>query len=102
MQWEYLHPRAEDYLGFIPLFLDEYNPAPAKEQFNHNYAHGGGWSPINGFTFDPETLTITYPGDPPHEAVAKAKLRDETIIVYPFAWVLILQPDGSYEVSRMD
>lgn len=93
---------APDLLGFIPGFLDERNPASAREQLNHNYAHGGGWTPFPGFFFNPAAATISYPGDPPLKPVGRAKLRDETIIVYPHAWVLILQNDGTYEVCRMD
>ena len=92
----------EDYVGFIPMMLSETDPRPAKEQFDENYAHGGGWRPFEGFKYDAENHKIKYPGDPPFYPYASAKLRDETIFVYPYSWVLILQPDGSHEIARMD
>lgn len=92
---------AEDYLGYIPGFLSESDTRPAREQFNDGYAHGGGWMPFNGFRMHPNG-NIQYPGDPETKLLAEAKLRDETIRVYEHAWVAIVQPDGSFEVSRMD
>lgn len=90
------------YLGLIPTFLSESDPRPAAEQFHTNYSHGGGWDPFEGFKFNPKTLTIAYPGDPPIKPAAECTFRAERIIVYPSAWVLILQPDGKYEIARMD
>lgn len=91
-----------DIVGYIPTFLSESDPRSAKEQIDTAYAHGGGWEPFNGFTMDKETGTITYPGDPPMKPAAIAKLHDETIVVYPYAWVAIFQKDGSYEIARID
>lgn len=90
-----------DALGFIPMFLSEHDPRPAAEQFNDAYAHGGGWRPFHGFTVLPSG-SLQYPGDPPMRPLAEAKLRDEVIRVYDYAWVSITQPDGSVEISRMD
>lgn len=94
--------RAETFLGIIPLMLSEVDPRPAKDQLHSGYLHGGGWRPFEGFTLDPETLDLNYPGDPPTKAAARITLRDETIVVYEHAWVMILQKDGSYEIARMD
>jgi hypothetical protein len=52
--------------------------------------------------FDPKEKTITYPEDPAYYPMAIAKFRDQEIIMYLHAWVLILNADGSFEVSRMD
>lgn len=97
-----IHPRATlDHLGLLPEFWSEDAPGSAKLQAHVNYAHGGGWHPFNGF----KMLTsgrIQYPGDAPLELIAEAKLREETIRIYDGAWVAIVQPDGSFEVSRMD
>jgi len=87
-----------DELGFLPEFLDEEDPRLASAQFNANYI--GGWNPFPGFTMEGDTLQ--YPGDPPLVPIAYTKLRDETIIFYPYAFVAIKQPDGTFEVSRMD
>lgn len=89
-------------LGLIPMLLDEDNPLPAAEQIDITYAHGGGWNKFEGFKVSDDHMTIQYPGDPPHHAVAYADLRDERIIVFDYAWVMIVQKDGSYEIARLD
>ncbi len=107
----YMTPEA---LGVIPSFLDHNDPRSAREQFDANYVFGG-WDPFPGFVLDPSTRRISYrpsqserddddfdPPDPPLAPLAETKLRDETIILYESAWVLVMQPDGSFEVSRMD
>jgi hypothetical protein len=91
--------RLQDILGFIPSFLDENDPRPAREQFNEAYV--SGWSSFKGFTMRPDG-DLEYPGDPPTRLLAWTKLHDETIRVYEHAWVAIVQSDGSYEISRMD
>lgn len=92
-----------DVVGYLPMMLDEANPKSAREQLNDGYAHGGGWHPFPGHTFhDGLEPTLTYPEDPPLGAVAEWKLRDERIILFDSAWVAIVQPDGSYEIARMD
>lgn len=95
-------PRARDLLGLIPHFLSEADPRPAREQFDSNYAHGGGWEPFHGFTVLNGSGVIQYPGDPPLEWIATTFLRDEVIRVYRHAWVSITQPNGSTEIARMD
>jgi hypothetical protein len=91
-----------DHVGLIPSFLDPDDPRPAHEQFNTNYAHGGGWWPMSGFTLDLESKVLTYPGDPPCEPLALIPFREERIYIYESAFVAIVQPDNTYEVSRMD
>lgn len=88
-------------LGFIPEMLSESDPRPAKEQLDTGYRHGGGWNPFKGFELMPDK-SIAYPGDPTIKPLSSAKLRDEEIYVYPYAWVMILQPSGEYEIARMD
>jgi hypothetical protein len=100
-----LHPRmTPEHLGFIPEILLDSDPRPMKEQINDRYRHGGGWHPISGM----ELLdggTMRYPGDPLFEPVAKIELEDgrkEFAYFYQHDFVAIIQPDGSFEVSRMD
>jgi hypothetical protein len=88
-------------LGFLPSFISEDNPLPAKDQFDKNYGHGGGWRNQIGFSTDDDN-TLYYPGDPPLKPVAITHLRTETICLYPHAYVAIFQLDGSFEVCRMD
>lgn len=90
-----------EHLGFIPLFFSEDDPRPAKEQLDENYAHGGGWRPMEKWKHI-GVHRIQYPGDEPLEPVAEAHLRDETICLYEGAWVAIFHKDGSFEVSRCD
>lgn len=101
MTLRFFHPQGADLVGYIPEFLSPDDPRPAKEQFNDAYAHGGGWNPMEGWELLP-LRRLKYPGDPPLKPVAELILRDETILVYPHAWVAIVQADGSFEVARMD
>lgn len=89
-------------LGFIPSFLSERSPDPARTQLDEAYAHGGGWRPFEGFVMNPSNHSIKYPGDPAYFPLASITLREETIIIYPHAWVAIVQPDGTHEIARMD
>lgn len=89
--------------GFIIYFCDETDPRPAREQINEAYSHGGGWQPFDGFTFNYEALTLSYPGDPIISKVkSRAKLRDEELILFQYDWLVIRQPNGSWEVARVD
>lgn len=101
MIWKLCHPAATpDSLGFIPSFLDEDDPASAREQIDRNYAHGGGFVPLAKIKMDEHYLR--YPGDPPFPLIAETKLRDETIRLYRYSWLAIIQADGSYEVAKID
>lgn len=104
LYFDYLDRRTtDDHLGLIPSFLSVHDPRPAKEQFDQNYRHGGGWSPYpKGSWTMAENHTIKYPGDDRMKPLASAQLRDETIFVYEMGIVAIVQKDGSFEVARMD
>ena len=92
-----------DYLGFIPAMLSEHDDRSMTEQLHAGYSHGGGWSPFKGFTaVDDTSFAIQYPGDPVMQPIASARIRDETFIMYPHAWVAVWQPDRTFEISRMD
>jgi hypothetical protein len=88
-------------LGYIPGFLFADDPHSATVQLSRAYQHGGGWSPFKGHTMLPNG-DLKYPGDPPTRLLAEARLREETIRIYDFAWVAVIQPDGTFEVCRMD
>ena len=65
MEWTITDPRySVETLGLVPMFLTDADPRPAAEQFEENYAHGGGWSPFEGFTLDTDNMELSYPGDP--------------------------------------
>ena len=102
LKFEMLHPRmTEAALGDIPSFLDAGDPRPAAKQIDANYRHGGGWHPQPKFKLL-DNNDIHYPGDPPLDPLAQAKLRDELIVFYRHAYVAIIQPDRTYEVARVD
>lgn len=102
MLWIMKHPQATlEMLGYIPGFLSEHDPRPAREQLHTGYSHGGGWEPFVGFSMLPNG-DMSYPGDPPTQLLAETQLRNETIRFYEHAWVAIVQPDGSFEVARLD
>lgn len=90
-----------DVIGDIRYFASEGNPAPLREQFNKMYSHGGGWNPFKGFKMDDKNI-LTYPEDPPLYPMAQAKFRNQTICVYQYGWVAIIEEDRTFEVSRMD
>jgi hypothetical protein len=102
LKWNAKHPKARlDMLGYLPSMISEDNPQPAREQFDHNYRHGGGWRPFKGHEMLPSG-DMKYPGDPPTRLLYEVQLRDETIRFYEDAWVAVIQPSGEFEVCRMD
>lgn len=107
--WTMLHPEMTmEHLGFIPMFLDILDPRPAAKQIDENYQHGGGWRPQKHFYLvDKDTRKIQYGKDgeydPPMEPLAWTMLPNmEEIYFYDYAIVAIFQPDGSFEVCRID
>lgn len=107
--WTALRPTIADFswLGTIPDFLHAWDERPAKVQFHENYEHGGGWHPFKGHTLAPDGMSIQYgedgpEADPPSIALFETTLRDEKIVVFEHAWVMIKAKDGTYEISRMD
>jgi hypothetical protein len=93
-----------DLVGLTPQFLSEADPADAVTQLHNHYGHGGGWHDFNGFTLiEVDGLPqLTYPSDPPTEAIAYWQLRDEKIILFDHAWMAVVQPDQTFRVARMD
>jgi hypothetical protein len=89
-------------LGFLPSMIDEHDPRPLREQLDRRYRHGGGWRPASGFSFDPTTCELSYPGDPPMLPLVMMTLRDEILLVFPHDFVGVVQADNSIEICRMD
>lgn len=99
-------------MGLIPAMLSPYDPRPAVEQLHEGYAHGGGWHDFDGFvvTEHPEVgrYSIKYPGDPAYKEKARATLTNavtgitEKIVVFDHGWVMVVQPDGTNRIARMD
>jgi hypothetical protein len=88
-------------LGFLPGLISEDDPRSVSAQLDDKYRHGGGWRPMPGFTVR-DGFVLKYPGDPPMKPLAMTSLRKEIIVFYPYAFLGVFQPDGSFEVSRVD
>lgn len=103
--WEFLHDDFNmEMLGFIPGWLSNDDPDPPEKQIDKNYSHGGGWRPMSSkeWGVDRETYTIQYPEDPPLLPLAKTKVHDDIVVFYPYAFVGVFRPDGTYEIARVD
>jgi hypothetical protein len=101
MNWILLHPQCD--LGFLPDLISENDPRKVAEQLADTYRHGGGWNPMPGWRLDIEDHhTLKFPGDPPMYPLAMTRLRNETILFYPHAFLCVIQPDTSFEVARVD
>lgn len=98
--WFFVDEMAPEACGYIPSFLSVDDERPMKEQINENYI--GGWNPFRGFKIKKKNWTIAYPGDPDMTPLAGAALHGEVIVIYPYAWVMIIQSDHSFEIARMD
>ena len=90
-----------DHVGMIPHWLDESDMRNARDQLDDHYQHGGGWRPFEGFKLNRDK-SIEYDGDPALKPLAIMKLRDEIVVMYQYGWVMILQPNGTFEICRMD
>lgn len=94
-------------LGYIPAWLSDENPLPAREQLDAVYRHGGGWRPFNGFTLvkpsnDVRDWRLSYPGDPDYRVLAYTTLREEIVLMFPHSWVAIIHNGKLYSVARLD
>lgn len=90
-----------EMLGYLPGMFSESDPRSAQEQLNDRYGHGGGWQPFNGFTLLPNK-ELKYPGDPPIKPLAITVLHNDVLIFYEHEWLLVLRPDNTWEVARVD
>ena len=93
--------------GLLPEFFSLDDPRPARDQLHEAYAHGGGVRPFDGFTVlgsrdDPESLRLSYPGDPELPALAYAHLRNELIVMFTYSWVAIFPLSGAPIITRCD
>lgn len=103
--------------GLLPQMLDASSSDGLAAQIAKEYI--GGWYPQEGFSLKgiaagtrladvPMSDTkLLYPGDRPLglKAAASKDLVDESaelLLLFEFDFVAIVQPDGSFEVSRCD
>ena len=92
----------ENMAGDLRFFANENSDTPLNKQINKAYSFGGGWNPLNGFEFNQETKGIKYPGDPELLPLAVATFKEQQVYLYHYSWVAIVNPDKSFEVSRVD
>lgn len=88
--------------GFLPHFAGENDPRSFQEQVNERYI--GGWNPFHGFTLggNSEKYFLAYPGDPPMREVARAKFRNQTIVLFQYDWVAVIENGKLVQVARLD
>ena len=97
------HPYATiEMAGFIPAWLSE-SSKPIRDQLNDGYIWGG-FRHFSGFSIDPSTDELLYPGDPPTIPLIEWQFdsHPQRVILYQHSWVAIIEPDGTFEVCRMD
>ena len=90
--------------GLLTEFFDENDPRSAREQLDANYIHGGGVRPFTGFdvVMPNGVPSLHYPGDPALNVISQAKMRDESLYLFPYSWVLIMHGDKVVVVTRCD
>jgi hypothetical protein len=103
--WRMKHPQANEHgLGHLPGLISEDDPRGAAAQVDENYI--GGWHPDSDCTVPDDTLRTFWhryhPDAPPLQLVAEAQLRDETLRFYSHSQLAIIQPSGSFDVSRVN
>jgi len=104
--WEMLHNRfTPEMLGWIPGWLNINDPDPIWKQIDKRYKHGGGWHTSGSkeqTTLRERDNALLHPEDPPQLPLARAALRDEEILFYPYAFVVIKQKGGEWDLCRVD
>lgn len=88
-----------DLVGFLPDIISPEDPRPAAVQIAENYV--GGWRPLPDCTLRADN-SFSYPGDPISRPLCSATLREELIVLYRYGFLAIIQPDRSFEISRVD
>jgi len=95
-----------DAAGYLPEIISDRDPRPVRQQIESNYAHGGGWNPLSGFSLHLNQgigcAKLLYPGDPAMHECSRTHIRDELVILFECDWVAVVQNDGSFAATRMD
>jgi hypothetical protein len=96
--------RRPEIWGYIPLFLYPDDERSVVEQFNERYI--SGWNEFPGFTVtggeDEKPYVLSYPGDPAFPERDRLVWNGETIVLFPYSWVMVVQKDGTKRIARMD
>ena len=100
MAW-YVNGTDYDVLGLLPEIITDKDSRPVREQIEDRYVYG--WEPMEGFTFDPMSATLTYKDGEQMFALAYAAVRNEVVVLYESAILLVFnRTDNTYDVIRID
>jgi len=90
-------------LFIVEAMLVRPSSMAARDKINARYAHGGGWHSFEGFErASPDSHTLTFRGDPPLHPLATMEHAEEVLAFYEGEWLAVFQPDGTFEISRID
>jgi len=102
----------EDWFAVLSWLSEpQYRFSSAQTAIDQSY-HFGGWSPFEGFDLNPKNGVLSYPGDPDMRPLWKMvriveggeeqEPYAQTVYGYPYAWVAVVNEDGSFQVARID
>ena len=90
----------DDCVGIIPSFLSAGSELSFKDQIINAYV--GTWYNTLNFEFNVNDFSIRYPEDPKLPLLAMVFRKGEAMFIYPSGWVMIIQQDMTFEISRVD
>lgn len=106
LTWSCYYGATPEYLGYLPEIILASDLRPVREQIKERYSHGVGWKPFTRFQVNlgmDSRAVLQYPGDPPILMSCECKHPNgETIQLFEGSWLRVIQPDGSYEISRVN
>jgi hypothetical protein len=89
-------------IGYLVNFLNPSDPRGAVAQIGTSYI--SGWNDFNGFQLNKsgDRYSLAYPNDRPMRELSRTTMRGETIVLFEYDWVAVIQPNGSFKVARLD
>lgn len=90
----------QSLLGMIPFWLDNSEEETAFNALKSQYLYG--FMSESKDTEIEEDGTYLYPGDPPIYPIVKITRGKETVYIYHYGLVAIVQPNGDSYATRMD
>jgi hypothetical protein len=101
--------------GYLPMMLNENDPASVQDQLQITYAHGGGWHSFKGFSLaqlkehypdgEPtgrDMYALKYPEDPPMMEKSRATFRNQLLVLFEGDWLGIIENEKLIDVARID
>lgn len=91
------------WLGYLPEWVTANPEVSIVDEIHNNYAHGGGWHDFEGFTVDPDTGAMSYPGDPVQMPIALFRSDTEVMWLYSGSWVTVYDDySETFRTARID